>query len=49
MIRPIVKILLLFGQAAEILAMFQLQRSALPGMSAQSTSRLFRVVIFGGG
>jgi hypothetical protein len=35
-------------QAAEILGM-QLQRSALQGMSAQSTSRLFRVVIFGGG
>ena len=35
-------------QAAEILGM-QLQRSALQGMSAQATSRLFRVVIFGGG
>ncbi len=35
-------------QAAEILGM-QLQSSALQGMSAQSTSRLFRVVIFGGG
>ena len=35
-------------QAAEILGM-QLQRSALQGMSAQLTSRLLRVVIFGGG
>jgi hypothetical protein len=35
-------------QAAEILGT-QLQRSALQGMSAHATSRLFRVVIFGGG
>ena len=35
-------------QAAEILGM-QLQRSALQGMSAHATSRLFRAVIFGGG
>lgn len=35
-------------QAAEILRT-QLQRSALQGMSAHSTSRLFRAVIFGGG
>ncbi len=35
-------------QAAEIPGK-ELQRSALQGMSAQATSRLFRAVIFGGG
>jgi len=35
-------------QAAEIPGK-ELQRSALQGMSAHATSRLFRAVIFGGG